>query len=87
VLRRLEALLIVADKSSMYLISGNGDVIKPEEDGVLAIGSGGAYATAAARAFIRSGAKMSVTKIVSESLKIASSICIYTNDNIVVEEL
>lgn len=87
VLRRLEALLIVADKSSMYLISGNGDVIKPEDDGVLAIGSGGAYATAAARAFIRSGVKMTVKEIVTEALKIASSICIYTNENIVVEEL
>lgn len=87
VLRRLEALLIVADRSSMYLISGNGDVIKPEEDGVLAIGSGGAYATAAARAFLRSGVEMSVKQIVTESMKIASSICIYTNENIVVEEL
>jgi ATP-dependent HslUV protease subunit HslV len=87
VLRRLEALLIVADRSSMYLISGNGDVIKPEEDGVLAIGSGGPFALAAARAFRRSGMAMSVREIVTESLRIASSICIYTNENIVVEEL
>ena len=87
VLRRLEALLIVADKSGMFLISGNGDVIKPEDDGILAIGSGGPYALAAARAFIKSGAKMSPREIVVESLKIASSICIYTNENITVEEL
>ena len=87
VLRRLEALLIVADSSGMYLISGTGDVIKPEEDGILAIGSGGPYATAAAKAFMRSGAAMPVKEIVMESLKIASSICIYTNDTISVEEL
>jgi ATP-dependent HslUV protease subunit HslV len=87
VLRRLEALLIVADKENMFLISGAGDVVKPEEDGVLAIGSGGPYATAAARAFIKSGVNMSQKEIVTESLKIAASICIYTNENIFVEEL
>jgi ATP-dependent HslUV protease subunit HslV len=87
VLRRLEALLIVADKENMFLISGTGDVVKPEEDGVLAIGSGGPYATAAARAFIKSGVNMSQKEIVTESLKIAASICIYTNENIFVEEL
>ena len=87
ILRRLEALLIVADRQSMYLISGTGDVIRPEEDGVLAIGSGGPYATAAAKAFIKSGSKMAPREIVEESLKIAASICIYTNENIVVEEI
>ena len=87
VLRRLEALLIVADKTTMFLISGAGDVIRPEEDGLLAIGSGGQYAKAAAKAFIKSGVKMSPKQIVEESLKISASICIYTNDNIVVEEL
>lgn len=87
VLRRLEALLIVADKSSMFLISGTGDVIKPEDDGVLAIGSGGPYAIAAAKAFLRSGANMSLREIVLESLKIAASICIYTNENFVIEEI
>jgi ATP-dependent HslUV protease subunit HslV len=87
VLRRLEALLIVADRSTMFLISGTGDVIKPEEDGLLAIGSGGQYAKAAAKAFIKSGVAMSPKQIVEESLKIAASICIYTNENIVVEEL
>jgi ATP-dependent HslUV protease subunit HslV len=87
VLRRLEALLIVADRDIMFLISGTGDVIKPEEDGLLAIGSGGQYAKAAAKAFIKSGTAMSPKQIVEESLKIAASICIYTNENIVVEEL
>ncbi len=87
VLRRLEALLIVADKSSMFLLSGAGDVIKPEDDGVLAIGSGGPYATAAAKAFMRSGVKMTLKEIVLESLKIAASICVYTNENFVVEEI
>lgn len=87
VLRRLEALLIVADKDSMFLISGTGDVIRPEDDGVLAIGSGGPYATAAARAFLKSGVNIPLREIVLESLKIAASICIYTNDNITVEEI
>ena len=87
ILRRLEALLIVANRKSMFLISGTGDVIRPEEDGVLAIGSGGPYATAAAKAFMKSGVKMTPQGIVEESLKIAASICIYTNENIVVEEI
>jgi ATP-dependent HslUV protease subunit HslV len=87
ILRRLEALLIVADHSTMFLISGTGDVIKPEDDGVLAIGSGGPYASAAAKAFMKSGVKMSLRDIVEESLRIAASICIYTNDNISVEEI
>ena len=87
VLRRLEALLIVADKSSMFLISGTGDVIKPEKDGILAIGSGGPYAAAAAKAFLRSDTSMKPKEMVIESLKIAASICIYTNENIIVEEI
>jgi len=87
ILRRLEALLIIADRKNMFLISGMGDVIRPEEDGILAIGSGGPYATAAARAFIKAGTTMSLREIVTESLKIAASICIYTNDNINVEEI
>jgi len=86
-LRRLEALLLVADKKNLFLISGTGDVIRPEEDGILAIGSGGPYATAAARAFKKSGVSMTPREIVEESLKIAASICIYTNDNITVEEI
>ncbi len=87
ILRRLEALLIVADRQSMFLISGTGDVIRPEDDGVLAIGAGGPYATAAAKAFMKSRPKMAPKEIVEESLKIAASICIYTNDNINVEEI
>jgi ATP-dependent HslUV protease subunit HslV len=90
-LRRLEALLIVADVTGMYLISGTGDVIKPEDDKILAIGSGGPYATAAAKAFLKakdkSGSSLSTREIVMESLKIAASICIYTNENIIIEEL
>lgn len=86
VLRRLEALLVVMNKEEMFVISGNGDVIEPE-DGVVGIGSGGAFALAAAKAFIRCDKKTSARQIVEESLKIAASICIYTNDNIVVEEL
>jgi ATP-dependent HslUV protease subunit HslV len=87
VLRRLEALLIVADKTGMYLISGTGDVIRPEDDGILAIGSGGPYSAAAAKAFLKAGTGMSQREIVTESLRIAASICIYTNDTISVEEI
>jgi ATP-dependent HslUV protease subunit HslV len=87
ILRRLEALLIVSDLENMFLISGTGDVIRPEDDGILAIGSGGPYATAAAKAFSKSNPKMSLKEIVTESLKIAASICIYTNENIIVEEI
>jgi ATP-dependent HslUV protease subunit HslV len=87
ILRRLEALLIVADRQCMFLISGTGDVIRPEDDGVLAIGSGGPYASAAAKAFLNAGVSWPLRKIVEESLKIAASICIYTNENIHVEEI
>ncbi|MDD5067039.1 MAG: ATP-dependent protease subunit HslV [bacterium] len=87
ILRRLEAMLIVMDKEGMYVISGNGDVIEPEE-GVVGIGSGGQYAVAAAKAMMRSNnKKITAREIVEESLKIAASICIYTNTNITVEEL
>ena len=85
VLRNLEALLVVMDKDTGLIISGNGDVIEPD-DGVLAIGSGAPYALAAARALIRHADK-SAEEIVKESLKIASEICIYTNDNITIEKL
>jgi len=85
VLRRLEALLIVLDKSSAFLISGSGDVIEPD-DGVIAIGSGGPYALSVAKALIKH-TDLSVKEIVEESLKISSSICIYTNDKIKVEIL
>lgn len=84
-LRHLEALLIVADAESMYILSGNGDVIEPD-DGITAIGSGGAYAMAAARALIGS-TELSAREIVEKSMRIAADICIYTNHNILIEEL
>ncbi len=85
VLRHLEALLVVADEKSSYLLSGNGDVISPDE-GVLAIGSGGSYALAAARALI-AHTELSAKKIAVEAMKIAADICIFSNDKIIVEEL
>ena len=84
-LRRLEAMLIVMDAKHTLLISGTGDVIEPDE-GVLAIGSGGSYALAAARAMMRHTDK-SALEIAEESLRIASEICVYTNDEIIVEEV
>ena len=84
-LRKLEALLCVADTQSSYVISGNGDVIEPE-GGVMAIGSGGAFAESAARALIEN-TEMSAREIVEKSLKIAADICIYTNHNLTIEEL
>ncbi len=83
ILRRLEALLIVADKKYMFLISGSGDVIEPD-DNVLAIGSGGSYAKAAAKALSKFS-DLEPEDIVRESLEIASEICIYTNNNITIE--
>jgi ATP-dependent HslUV protease, peptidase subunit HslV len=84
-LRHLEALLVVADNKSSFLLSGNGDVISPDE-GVLAIGSGGSYALAAARALLKH-TDLSARDIAVEALRIAGDICIYSNQNIVVEEL
>ncbi|MGH9872960.1 MAG: ATP-dependent protease subunit HslV [Pyrinomonadaceae bacterium] len=85
ILRHLEALLVVADSKSSFLLSGNGDVIAPD-DGVLAIGSGGSYALAAARALMQH-TELSARDIAVKSLQIAADICIYSNQNIVVEEL
>ena len=85
VLRHLEALLLVADRGSTYVVSGNGDVIEPDE-GVAAIGSGGPFATAAATALLRN-TKLSARRIAEESMAIAGKICIYTNDNVTFEEL
>ncbi|SPE24016.1 peptidase component of the HslUV protease [Candidatus Sulfopaludibacter sp. SbA3] len=84
-LRHLEALLLVADKTSTYLVSGNGDVIEPDE-GIAAIGSGGPFATAAATALLRN-TKLSAKRIAEEAMAIAGKICIYTNDNVIFEEL
>ena len=85
ILRHLEALLVVADDKTSFLLSGNGDVISPD-DGVLAIGSGGSYALAAARALM-ANTQLSAREIAVESLRVAGEICIYSNSNIVVEEL
>jgi len=85
VLRNLEALLAVADAEYSLIISGNGDVIEPD-DGILSIGSGGPYALSAARALIRNS-ELTATEIVTESMKIASEICIYSNDQIQLLEI
>lgn len=85
VLRRLEALIAVADANSTLLVSGTGDVIQPT-DGILGIGSGGNYALSAARA-LAEHSELSATEIVRKGLEIAGDICVYTNSNIVVEEL
>lgn len=87
VLRKLEAMLIVMDKENMLLISGTGEVIEPD-DGILAIGSGGNYALAAGRALKRfSGEELTAKDIAQASLTIAAEICVFTNTNIIVEEL
>ena len=85
VLRHLEALLLVADKGSTYLVSGNGDVIEPDE-GIAAIGSGGPFALSAGIALLRS-TKLSARHIAEQAMAIAGKICIYTNDNVTFEEL
>src|SRR2546423_7555813 len=85
VLRRLEALLIVADKEHGFIVSGTGEVIEPD-DGILAIGSGGPYALSAARALVKHS-NMAAKEIVQRSLEIAGEICVYTNTNITVLEL
>jgi ATP-dependent HslUV protease subunit HslV len=84
-LRHLDALLVVADSKGTFLISGHGDIIEPD-DGIVAIGSGGSFAIAAARALAKN-TKMSPKDIVQESMRIASDICIYTNANFTIEEL
>jgi ATP-dependent HslUV protease, peptidase subunit HslV len=84
-LRRLEALMIAVDEEQMYLISGNGDVIEPDE-AVIGIGSGGVGAQAAATALIKH-TDLNARRIVEEAMKIAASMCAYTNDSIVIEEL
>ncbi|HSR56984.1 MAG TPA: ATP-dependent protease subunit HslV [Candidatus Binataceae bacterium] len=86
VLRRLEAMLVVADRESSLLISGTGDLIEPD-DGILAIGSGGNFALAAARALVRHAPKMTAREVAESAMKVASEICVYTNDRFVIEEL
>lgn len=85
VLRRLEAMLIVADREHMLVLSGSGEVIEPDQ-GVVAIGSGGPYALAAARALLEHS-QLEASEIARTALKIASEICVYTNDRITLEEL
>jgi len=85
-LRRLEAMLLAVDSQSSLLLSGSGDVIEPD-DGLLAIGSGGAYALAAARAMIRQAPQLSAADMAAEALDIAAGLCIYTNRNVVLETL
>ena len=84
-LRRLEAFMIVADAERLYLLSGDGNILEPD-DGVAAIGSGGPYAQAAAKALV-ANTEMSARSIVEEALRIASEICVYTNDRVVVDEI
>ncbi|MDR1656746.1 MAG: ATP-dependent protease subunit HslV [Deltaproteobacteria bacterium] len=82
--RRLDAVLLACDATDTFQVSGNGDVLEPD-DNVMAIGSGGSYALSAARAMVRHAPKMSAPDIAREALKIASEICLYTNDHLVLE--
>src|SRR5437868_11167359 len=84
-LRHLEAMLVVADSKSTFILSGNGDVIEPD-DGIVAIGSGGSFALAAARAMLKHS-KLTAKDLAMEAMRIASEICIFTNANFTVEEL
>jgi len=84
-LRRLEAMLVVADKRSTFVLSGTGDLIEPD-DGIVAVGSGGPYALSAARALARHS-QLDARQIATEAMKIAADICIYTNPNLTIEEL
>jgi ATP-dependent HslUV protease, peptidase subunit HslV len=84
-LRRLEAMLVVADRNSTFLLSGTGDLIEPD-DGIVAVGSGGPFALAAARALARHSS-LDARRIAEEAMRVASEICIYTNTNLTIEEL
>ncbi len=86
ILRRLEAMIIVADKETILILTGNGDVVEPN-DGIAAIGSGGSYALASAKALTMKTPDLDLKEIVKTSLDIASEICIYTNNNLVIEEI
>ncbi len=86
ILRRLEAMLVVGDKSSLYVLTGQGDVVQPD-DGIVGIGSGGNFALAAARALVRSAPDLSARHIVESSLSIAAEICPFTNTQFMIEEL
>lgn len=85
-LRQLQAAMLVADSSRSFYVSGNGDLMQPDEDGLLGVGSGSQYALAAARALIQH-TELSAREIVTAAMKIAAEICIYTNDKLTIEEL
>lgn len=85
-MRQLQALMIVADKERSFFVSGNGDLMEPDEGGILAIGSGSNFARAAAQALMRH-TDLNARQVVEESMKIAAEICIYTNDRLTIEEL
>jgi ATP-dependent HslUV protease subunit HslV len=85
-LRQLDAVMLVADTERSFLVSGQGDLLQPDEDGVLAIGSGGNFALAAARALLRHTA-LPAREIAVESMRVAAELCIYTNDRLTLEEL
>lgn len=85
-LRRLEAMLLVADKEHIFILTGTGDVIEPD-DGLAAIGSGGPYALAAARALAQHAPDLSASVIATEGMRIAASMCVFTNDNVTLEEI
>ena len=85
-LRQLEALMIVADREKSFLVSGNGDLLQPDEDGVLAVGSGGSFALAAARALLRH-TQLDAARVTREAMRIAAEICVFTNDRLTLEEL
>ena len=86
VLRQLQAHMIVADSEMSFLVSGNGDLMQPDDEGVMAIGSGANYALAAARALL-DHTELTATEVAQQAMKIASQICVYTNDQLTVEEL
>ena len=86
VLRQLQAMMIIADRSKSFLMSGTGDLLQPDDEGALAIGSGSNYALAAARALMRH-TDLGPREIVEEAMKVAAEICIYTNDQLTIEEL
>ena len=86
-LRRLEAMMIVLDRKDVFLLSGTGDVIRPEDEMIAAIGSGGAFALSAARALVKHAGDLDEAVLVKDALEIAGDICIYTNKNITIYEL
>ena len=85
-LRQLQALIIVADREKSFLVSGNGDLLQPDEDGLLAVGSGGSYALAAARVLLRH-TSLDAPAIAREAMRVAAEICVFTNDRLTLEEL